>query len=121
MAVGNQGDALVELGHADEAVKLFEKAASMEKNDLTTPMYLMKAGIIHQQASNWSAAAKAFNRIATEFPASTEANTARKYAGHAKHWADSPFAIAMATAEHNLSNYDPTSVPGGAGLHSPLW
>ena len=84
MAVGNQGDALVELGRADEAVKLFEKAASMETNDLTTPMYLMKAGIIHQQANNWSAAAKAFERITSEFPASQEANTARKYAGHAE-------------------------------------
>jgi TolA-binding protein len=84
MAVGNQGDALVELGRTDEAVKLFEKAASMETNDLTTPMYLMKAGIIHHQSSNWSAAAKAFERIAKEFPASTEANQARKYAGNAE-------------------------------------
>ena len=68
MAVGNQGDALVELGRTDEAVKLFEKAAAMKNNDLTTPMYLMKAGILHQQASNWSAAAKAFNRIANGVP-----------------------------------------------------
>ena len=84
MAVGNQGDALVELGRTDEAVKLFEKAAAMETNDLTTPMYLMKAGIIHHQSSNWAAAAKAFERIANEFPSSNEANQARKYAGHAE-------------------------------------
>lgn len=84
MAVGNQGDALVELGRADEAVKQFEKAASMSSNELTTPMYLMKAGILHQQAANWGGAAKAFKRIATEFPTSQEANTARKYAGHAE-------------------------------------
>ena len=84
MAVGNQGDALVELGRTDEAVKLFEKAAGMTKNDFTTPMYLMKAGILHQQAGNWSAAAKAFNRIAKEFPTSSEASQARKYAGRAE-------------------------------------
>lgn len=84
MAVGNQGDALVELGRTDEAVKLFEKAAAMKNNDLTTPMYLMKAGILHQQAANWSAAAKAFNRVAKEFPSNTDANTAKKYAGHAE-------------------------------------
>ncbi|MBK6883938.1 MAG: tetratricopeptide repeat protein [Flavobacteriales bacterium] len=84
MAVGNQGDAMVELGRSDEAVKLFEKAANMETNDLTTPMYLMKAGILHQQGANWSAAAKAFNRIAKEFPANSDANMARKYAGHAE-------------------------------------
>lgn len=84
MAVGNQGDALVELGRTDEAVKQFEKAANMVSNELITPMFLMKAGILHQQAANWSSAAKAFKRIATEFPNSQEANTARKYAGHAE-------------------------------------
>lgn len=81
MAVGNQGDALVELGRADEAVKRFEQAAGMVKNDFTTPMYLMKAGILHKQAGNWKAARKAFERIAQEFPTSNEASQARKYAG----------------------------------------
>lgn len=84
MAVGGQGDALVELGRNDEAVKLFEKAASMAKNDFTTPMYLMKAGILHEQAGNWKEAAKAFKRVADEFPTSAEASQARKYAGHAE-------------------------------------
>jgi len=84
MAVGNQGDALVELGRTDEAVKLFEKAADLTKNDFTTPMYLMKAGILHQQAGNWSGAAKAFKRITEEFPTSSDASQARKYAGHAQ-------------------------------------
>jgi tetratricopeptide (TPR) repeat protein len=81
MAVGNQGDALVELGRPEEAVKQFDKAASMETNDFTTPMYLMKAGILHKQLGNHAAAEKAFNRIATEFPTSPDANQARKYAG----------------------------------------
>lgn len=84
MAIGNTGDALVELGRTDEAVKQFEKAAGMMTNDFTTPLFLMKAGILHQQNANWSAAAKAFKRIAKEFPTSAEANQARKYAGHAE-------------------------------------
>jgi tetratricopeptide (TPR) repeat protein len=84
MAVGNQGDALVELGRTDEAVKLFEKAAGMAKNDFTTPMYLMKAGIVHQQAGNWKDAARSFRRVADEFPLSSDASQARKYAGHAE-------------------------------------
>ena len=84
MAVGNQGDALVELGRAEEAIKQFEKAASMHTNELTTPMYLMKAGILHHQAANWSAAAKVFSRISQEFPTSPDVNEARKYAGHAE-------------------------------------
>lgn len=84
MAVGNIGDALVELDRTDEAVKEFEKAASMVRNEFTTPMYLMKAGILHQQSGNWAGAAKAFNRVAAEFPNSPDANQAKKYAGRAE-------------------------------------
>jgi tetratricopeptide (TPR) repeat protein len=84
MAVGNQGDALVELGRTDEAVKKFEQAAGMVKNDFTTPMYLMKAGVLHQQAGQWDKAKNAFERIAKEFPSSSEASQARKYAGRAE-------------------------------------
>lgn len=84
MAVGSVGDALVELDRAGEAVKEFEKAANMTTNELTTPMYLMKAGILHQESGNWKGAAKAFKRIVAEFPNSNEAAQARKYAGHAE-------------------------------------
>ncbi|MBK9196664.1 MAG: hypothetical protein IPO17_17110 [Flavobacteriales bacterium] len=56
----------------------------MVKNDFTTPMFLMKAGIVHQQTGNWKDAARAFKRIADEFPTSSEASQARKYAGHAE-------------------------------------
>ncbi|MBK7945497.1 MAG: tetratricopeptide repeat protein [Flavobacteriales bacterium] len=84
MAIGNQGDALVELGRADEAAKLFEKAAGMAKNDFTTPMYLMKAGIVRQQAGEWKAAKNSFKRLADEFPLHPDASIARKYAGHAE-------------------------------------
>jgi tetratricopeptide (TPR) repeat protein len=84
MAVGNIGDALVELGRPEEAVKQFEKAAGMVTNDFTTPMYLLKAGILHQQAGNWKAARKAFERIVKEFPNSSDVSQARKYAGYAE-------------------------------------
>ncbi len=81
MAVGNIGDALVELGRPQEAVKQFEKAAGMVTNEFTTPMYLMKAGILQQQLGNTGAAQKHFERVANEFPTSADANQARKYAG----------------------------------------
>lgn len=84
MAVGNQGDALVELGRNDEAVAQFEKAADMVRSDYTTPMFLMKAGILHQQAGNWNGAAKCFGRITTDFPSSPDVQLAKKYAARAK-------------------------------------
>jgi tetratricopeptide (TPR) repeat protein len=84
LAVGNQGDALVELGRAEEAVDRFEKAASMVSNDFTTPLFLMKAGIVHQQAGRWDKAKRAYKRIVEEFPSSSEAVQARKYLGRAE-------------------------------------
>jgi len=84
MAVGGIGDAYVELGREAEAVKRFEKAADMTVNEFTTPMYLMKAGLLHKKAGNWKGAAKVFSRLAREFPNHTDAAQARKYAGLAE-------------------------------------
>lgn len=84
MAVGNQGDVLVELGRADEAVALFEKAADMVRSDYTTPMFLMKAGVLYSQKGDHKNAAKCFGRISTDYPTSPDAQQAKKYAAHAK-------------------------------------
>jgi tetratricopeptide (TPR) repeat protein len=84
MAVGNQGDVLVELGRPDDAVSQFEKAADMVRSDYTTPMFLMKAGIVHQQKGDFVSAAKCFGRIVTDFPTSPDMQQAKKYAARAK-------------------------------------
>ncbi|MCB0792196.1 MAG: tetratricopeptide repeat protein [Flavobacteriales bacterium] len=84
MAVGCIGDAYVQLDQPKEAIDQFEKAANMRTNDMTTPMYLMKAGILYQQNGDWAKAAKAFRRVAKDFPASPDANQAKKYAARAE-------------------------------------
>lgn len=83
VAVGTIGDAMVELGRTGEAVKQFEKAANLLVNEFTTPLYLMKASILHEEAGNWKAAASNYERIVKEFPTSNEASQARKFAGKA--------------------------------------
>ncbi|HRQ86266.1 MAG TPA: tetratricopeptide repeat protein [Flavobacteriales bacterium] len=90
MATGNQGDALVELGNPAEAATQFMKAADLVKSDYTTPMFLMKAGIVYQQQNDWKNAAKCFGRIVSDFPGSPDANTAKKYAARAKAMAGQP-------------------------------
>ncbi len=84
MAVGNQGDVLVELGRADEAVSQFEKAANMVRSEYTTPMFLMKAGILYRQKNDHRNAAKCFGRITTDFPTAPDAQNAKKYAAYAE-------------------------------------
>lgn len=80
MTVGNQGDVLVELGRKDEAVQRFMKAADMRKSDYTTPMFLMKAGVLYRQAGDWKNASKVYGRVVKEFPAFPENAQAKKYA-----------------------------------------
>lgn len=84
MAVGNQGDVLTELGRTDDAISQFEKAANMVKSDYTTPMFLMKAGILYRQKNDHKNAAKCFGRIATDFPTSPDVQQAKKYAAYAE-------------------------------------
>jgi tetratricopeptide (TPR) repeat protein len=84
MAEGNQGDALVELGRADEALAHFEKAANMVRSDHTTPMFLMKAGILYTEKQDHRNAAKCFGRIVSDFPTSPDIQQAKKYAARAK-------------------------------------
>jgi tetratricopeptide (TPR) repeat protein len=84
MAEGNQGDVLVELGRAKDATSHFEKAADMVKSEYTTPMFLMKAGIVYQQQNDHRNAARCFNRIVADFPTWPDASQARKYAARAK-------------------------------------
>lgn len=84
MAVGNQGDILVDMGQPADAVGLFMKAADLVKSDYTTPMFLMKAGIVYQQQSDWKNAAKCFGRITTDFPSFPDLMTAKKYEARAK-------------------------------------
>lgn len=83
VAIGTTGDALVELGRTGEAVGKFEKAANLLVNEFSTPLYLMKAAILHEEAGNWKAAVANYERIVKEFPTSNEASQARKFAGKA--------------------------------------
>ena len=84
MAVGNQGDALVELGKVDEAISQFEKAADMVKSDFTTPIFLMKACVLHQQKGDWKGAARVFGRVAKDFSTTPDAANAKKLAARAE-------------------------------------
>lgn len=90
MAVGNQGDVLVDLGRPAEATALFMKAADMVKSDYTTPMFLMKAGIVYQQQGDWKNAANCFGRITNDYPNAPDAAMAKKYAARAKAMAGQP-------------------------------
>jgi len=76
---GALADAYSEMNDFDKAIGLYEKAVNTTKNDLLTPYYLKKLGLLQQKQGNNEAAQKAFMRLKNEYPDSSEGQMADKY------------------------------------------
>ena len=79
MAIGAMGDAYMELNNSDKAIDYYLKAADKRKNDLTSPMFLMKAGMAYESAGKNDLALKTYMRIKTEFARTSEGRDVEKY------------------------------------------
>lgn len=83
-AKGGIGDAFVQLNQKDEALKYYLEAVGMNTNDVTTPRFLLKAGIIALELGKSADALKYFTRITEEFETSIEFEKAQIYKGQAE-------------------------------------
>ena len=77
--LGALGDAYSEKGEFDQAISYYQKAVNATANDLLTPYYLQKLGLLSDKQGNAEDAAKYFNRIKAEFPDSEEGSQIEKY------------------------------------------
>jgi len=84
MARGAMGDANMELKRIDKAVDLYLEAAGMRTNELTTPLFLMKAGMAYEELGNYEKALGLYKRIKEEFPRSNEGREIDKYIAYAE-------------------------------------
>ena len=84
IAKGGIGDAFVQLNQIEDALGYYEKAAEMQTNNYTTPMYLYKAGNIAIQLGQNKKALQYFTRIKSEFSSSTEATNIDVFIGRAE-------------------------------------
>jgi len=84
LAIGALGDAYVELGDLETGVAKYVEAAGYADNSFNSPLYLMKAGEIHELNSNYTEALKLYERIQTEYPESTEGMSIDKYIARVK-------------------------------------
>jgi tetratricopeptide (TPR) repeat protein len=75
MAVGAIGDAYSQKNQPKEALESYVKAAETNKNDFTTPRFLLKAGKTALALGNKEEALKYFTDIKDNFDASPEAAT----------------------------------------------
>lgn len=89
MAIGAIGDAYMELGDNEKAVKNYLKAANLNTNEFSTPTFLMKAGMAYEFMKNYPEALKIYENLKKEYPRSNEGREMDKYIARVKGLAES--------------------------------
>ncbi|HAQ19709.1 MAG TPA: hypothetical protein DCR40_10825 [Prolixibacteraceae bacterium] len=84
ISVGAQGDAQLELGKTDKALDLYTEAYKMNDNELTAPVYMMKAGELLESSNKIADALKLYEAIKQKYPETTEGRSIDKYIARAK-------------------------------------
>lgn len=79
MAFGALGDAYSELGKYDEAISYYKKAAYHFENELTTPIFLKKAGMMLEYTKKSAEAKKIYEEIKSRYPNTNEGREMDKY------------------------------------------
>ncbi len=79
IAEGGKGDAKLELGDVDGALKHYRKAFSMNDNELTTPLYMMKTARLLETMDKLNEALTLFKQIKEKYPTSNEGQNADRY------------------------------------------
>jgi tetratricopeptide (TPR) repeat protein len=79
IAEGAKGDAMLELGMTDEALEHYKKAYSMNDNELTSPIYMMKAANLLESMDELEDALALYKEIKQKYPDSTEGRNIEKY------------------------------------------
>jgi tetratricopeptide (TPR) repeat protein len=77
--LGATGDAYVELGEKDKALKLYTEAAELSSNNFTSPAYYLKAGILCESMGNKEKALAMYRIIKDKYAESDEGKTIDKY------------------------------------------
>jgi len=84
VALGSIGDSYMELGDTKEAISYYEKAIENGENKLTSPIYLIKAGLAYEDLQDFSGAEAKYKALKANYPDSREAQTIDKYIARAE-------------------------------------
>ena len=63
----------------EDAVELYVKAAEINDNELTTPMYLFKAGLVSEKLKDFEKATEYYTSIKDNYPDFGRQKTIEKY------------------------------------------
>lgn len=83
MAKGLLGDAYLEKNDQENALKYYTEAANKNKNSFTSPMYLLRAGMVYEIQNKWEDALKQYEVIKKEYSKSAEGQEIDKYISRA--------------------------------------
>jgi tetratricopeptide (TPR) repeat protein len=84
MALGAIGDAYLALEDTRSALRYYKRAANYRSNELTTPAFLMKAGMVYELEGKYSEALEAYKRIRNEYPNTTEGRNVERFIARVK-------------------------------------
>ena len=84
MALGAIGDAYMQLGEINSAVKYYNDAANKNPNDFVAPAFLLKAGWAYEILGDWESARDTYEKLKMDWPKSREARDIDKYLARAK-------------------------------------
>jgi tetratricopeptide (TPR) repeat protein len=84
IALGSMGDAYAQLDEPEKAVGFYKKAAERRKNDFTSPLYLLRAGILLEEEGKLKEAGELYERIKSDYAVSTEGRNIDKYIARIK-------------------------------------
>jgi len=76
---GALGDAYLEQGEQDKALKQYLKSVSLSDNEMTTPIYLMKAGNLLESMNKPEEALKQYKLIKEKYAETSEGRVVDKY------------------------------------------
>jgi TolA-binding protein len=84
IAMGAQGDAQLELGKKDKARDLYKQAYKLNDNNLTTPVFMMKAAALLESSNKNDEALQLYETIRQKYPTSNEGRSIDKYIARVK-------------------------------------
>lgn len=79
MRYGAIGDAYAELNDLGSAMDFYKKAASAGDNEVLTPYYLKKVGLLHEKNGNFAEAKASFEKIKNDYPNAPDSREIDKY------------------------------------------
>jgi tetratricopeptide (TPR) repeat protein len=79
MAVGLQGDCYSEMKDYKKAATVYLDAAGVSENEMTTPMYLFKAGLCSEKNKDFEKAVECYTKIKDDYPQFATQKAIEKY------------------------------------------